>query len=282
MPIAYDMRTTATATTLKMNLKQKYNLKLLAICLAMRRPSPELIPLSGEDRIKSRNYNTVYLTDKYQEPTCYVISIKNNFAVAKWYNDVGQDPAEVCIPSRVMADFGIEIHSYLRSSEIHFRNSLVYMIFLFARIQNILLFIDAFAQFFYNRRPLIFRQRTEVLKIVYNNYIAGANDLPGGFGVTNLCNNMFGSRFWKHPQKESIQKHYALILDSLVRTGDLEYGSFSTVYKLTPEGYKTLESTIIEERRISLQNSLQTTLVILTLCMTAATIVQACVAYLSL
>lgn len=265
-----------------MNLKRKYNLKLLAIYLAMRRPSPEIIPLSGEDRIKSRNYNTIYLTDDHHEPICYLVSITNSFATAKWYNEVGQYPAEVCIPSRNLADFSIEIHSYLRSSELHFKNPFIYILFLVAKIQNILLFVDNFAQFFYNSRPLIFRQRAEVLKIVYSNYISGDNDLPGGFGVTNLCNNMFGSRFWKHPQRESIQKHYSLILDSLVKTGDLEYGSFSTIYKLTPAGYKTLESTIIEERRLSLQNSLQTTLVILTLCMAAATIVQACVAYLSL
>jgi len=128
----------------------------------------------------------------------------------------------------------------------------------------------AASQFLFNKRSLRSHQRLRILRMLVSHRLAGNQD---GLTYFDVMTELYSFRWTAHPAHEARSAEVELQLDSLVVSGDLE--KHEITYRATPNSLITLERTDEEERRHREASALQLVIVLLTLIIAFAALVQA-------
>ncbi|RWN24289.1 hypothetical protein [Mesorhizobium sp.] len=139
----------------------------------------------------------------------------------------------------------------------------------FFSLSFLLLQYNRIAQFFFNRKRLARRDRTNVLRLFLENTVRKHDFAVGEVGVLS---RLYGKRWHRHSQGDALMAYYGLILESLAGSKDLikEAGG----YRLTPKGIETLDQYEGQESRHRDNFRIQFILAALTAILAAITLTQ--------
>ncbi|WP_322418900.1 hypothetical protein [Mesorhizobium huakuii] len=134
------------------------------------------------------------------------------------------------VPQRFRA-----IHHY-RGLRPEFNTPLGFLVATFFHVPFLLRHFNRVAQFLYNRRRLVRRDRIRVLRLFLENTVRKRDYT---ISEISLLTTLYGKRWYRHSQRDALLAYYALVLDSLVVSKDLDkhHGG----YRLSPKGIETLD-----------------------------------------
>ncbi|TQM93632.1 hypothetical protein BD293_2275 [Roseinatronobacter monicus] len=106
-----------------MPVRLKNSISNFAIKNAIKRPAPAIIPLSGLQRMRERNYYTIRLFCKSTNDRFIVKRMNNNGLEGYWFsesdNGGGRDAS---VPHRSIPLFDVEIKHYAQELEIIYKS----------------------------------------------------------------------------------------------------------------------------------------------------------------
>lgn len=125
------------------------------------------------------------------------------------------------------------------------------------------------SQFIFNRRKLITKQRVDLLKVILDSQLNGAN-IVSSLSVMTLIHT---NKWYLHPNWEDQHNRVKFYLDALAETKDLT--KINGDYSITGQGIAAIERYEEEERKHSEAMASQRGMFWLTLVIAALTLVQA-------
>jgi hypothetical protein len=132
---------------------------------------------------------------------------------------------------------------------------------------------QAAAQFLFNRRSLRSQQRLRILRILVSACVpANILESPKGLTSFDIMTKLYSIRWERHPDSETRWAEVEFQLESLIALGDVEKSGGT--YRATPKSLVTLEHTEEQDRRHREASRLQLWIVLLTLILALAAIVQ--------
>lgn len=129
--------------------------------------------------------------------------------------------------------------------------------------------IERIDQYFFNKRKLITKQRTELLKFMVSQALSGKNE----FESLDLMIDLYSIRWIAHPDADSERDKLKFYLNSLADTGELKYQNHK--YYLTGLALKAIEAAEEQDQKHVENVKLQRGMVWLTLVITLLTMAQA-------
>lgn len=227
------------------------SLKLIAIKLALQKPSPARIPLSLP-KCSSNDFFTVHLErpDKDWNFFCEKVSDSELKGYVWTGNqDVKQkslQKSEINIKGTI-----IKITHYYKGTILEYDSAIS---FFWARVtqrHKLIYRKENIAQIIFNSKKLLRADRIQVLE-----YILGKTKEDHKYSVSalSLATELYSKRWFRHPERSEIQNQYNLILESLVSTGDLH--KENQAYKLKPKALDTIsEYELNQQRHFDNQNN---------------------------
>lgn len=103
--------------------------------------------------------------------------------------------------------------------------------------------IERLDQYFFNRRKLLTKQRTDLLKFMVSQAFNGKTE----FGSLDLMTDLYTIRWIVHPNGEPERDKLEFYLNSLADTGELKYQNHN--YKLTGLALKAIEQSEEQDRK---------------------------------
>lgn len=233
-----------------MGLKQWFGSVTLrtAINLAMKKPSPEAIPLSDWDKVRKRDYFTVYLGDRDDNRRFLAQSAMPSGLTGLWFTgkttNQGMLPNEACVPFNLIEQFIPEFIFYYRELEFRYKSATKFLLVIFLRIPAFLLAKERIAQSVFNKRRLARTDRITVLRHIFEQTLEDKNFSTNPWDYMTY---LHGPRWVAHPDNEANTSYYLLVLKSFAEAGDIEAKNLQ--FRLKPQGLVTLSSYEEEERR---------------------------------
>ncbi|WP_218967616.1 hypothetical protein [Puniceibacterium antarcticum] len=227
------------------------------------------IPLSGLDRLKTRNYYTVHLYFNAPMGQIIVEEIDDvSVSILIWNSDDHQSyPAS--IPTSQLADARVEITQYYKTNEIRYKSALRFIAADFLHVAQISYYIGYFRQSLFNTRTLARKDRAAILTEIYEEYIKSGET---NFTIWAVCKRNYGERWIFHPQKDELINHHRLLLNSLCESGELAKNAAN--YTIKAKTITTLSQMSEDERRHKDQINQQKTLGWLTLALVVVGLIQ--------
>lgn len=235
-----------------------------AMSLAMRRPAPARIPLSGFERMQARDYFEVTLKN-LKDGKVALITASDKIGVDGILVPTNEDTSNFRINYKNFNDYSISIIHYYGEIKIEYTDPLIFIIRYLVKYPQYALFSEKIARWRYNSHPITSRTRYEILNTVMDLTLEEANETAGifdsDFGIEHILTRIYGHRWTDHPSNNRLFGHAKLILDSLVISGDLiKPENKNYTYSINAQAVETLERIFIDELRhidqVKIQNRL--------------------------
>lgn len=228
------------------------------------------IPRSGDEGAKVNCFVTSI--DREGDPYLIVLSLfGNDLSCIEW------DGSKYCIERTLpleslrLAEF--RITHYYGHSEIQYsgvldflRNRLLPWPYLQIHVVRKLSGLD---QYFFNKKKLITRQRSDLLKFLIERALDGKTDHE----PLDLMTDLYSMKWFLHPYGEEEQRKLEFHLDALVETGELR--KINHKYVLTGFALRAIEESEEQERKHTENVKMQRRMLWLTAVIAALTVVQA-------
>lgn len=227
----------------------------LARKLALREPSPNIIPMSLP-RCADNDFYSVHIEipELGMKLICKSES-ENGLEGFLWIND--KDGAEACVLKSTLKKYkwNLKIEHYYRGWILEYSSAFLFCIQNIFQKHRFLYSKDKLAQTIFNNKKLVRTDRVKVLEYVLEQTSINPDYTtePLHFGM-----ELYSKRWLFHPDRNSMNNHYRLIFESLVCSGDLTKVEFS--YKLSPQALNTIsEFERNEQKHFDSQNSAKKT-----------------------
>lgn len=207
----------------------------LALARAMKKPAPERIPLTGYDRLKERDYFQVSLLNEDQR--LLVQSVQEDGVVGLMFEGLGE-PNEVRLQYDHLPDYELEIIHYFDELELRYSRPWWFLLIWWPRCRWELAKFR-YAIWAFARVPLPRDDRMDLLRWAYDWTME--QDFPNPeFELIGFLIQKHGHLVFRHPDEDRLLRHYKLISDSLVSSGDFVDRQLGH-YALAPRGLATLD-----------------------------------------
>lgn len=244
-----------------------------ALRLALRRPSPRQIPLTG-DAVYRRNYHSASLWEGQSKRRFYIESAAAEGFTGLWFSDYGEEGMPASVNAEGVASYQIAVRSYIRELELEYKSAFEFILHSITRYPWLLLVIERLRRKNFNRTKLVRADRIKVLNRMVEETI---DDRDLGVSPVGLVTKLYGDRWIGHPDNERLLQYYTLVLDSLVTSEDLIKQDYA--YRLLPKAVATLSNYQEENRRHNDNVAQQRAIVRLTFVLVIVGLIQAVVSY---
>ncbi|MBU0584021.1 MAG: hypothetical protein KKB66_16005 [Alphaproteobacteria bacterium] len=215
-----------------------------AIKLGRRRPAPNTIPLSPP-RSLANNFHQTQLHEA-EDPERYLLidHLTEHGVEGIFFNGVGESGYPSSISYSQLGYFKFDNRHYLYGYELRTQSAPLFILQRLIGFARIAIWQDKAAQFLFNRRQLVRRERIELLRFIIDNTL---KDNDYRTSAPFLMHAINSRRSFSHPNSGQTMNHYRWLLDALVASGHLSLENHA--YRLTPNGINGLAEYELEERR---------------------------------
>lgn len=249
------------------------SLRLCKVTLprVLARACESRIPRSGEEGARVNCFVTAIDKDG-DEPYLIALGLSGNeLHCIEWDGSKYQINRQFALSSFRLSDF--RITHYYGPSEIRYKGIID---FVFNRLTawpyvkiHVVRWLGGFDQYLFNKKKLVTKQRTELLKLLVDRSLSGHPDHE----PLDLMTDLYTIKWVLHPQSEDQQAKLNTYLDWLVETGELR--QLNHKYVVTGHALRAIEEYEEQERRHTENVRMQWRTFWLTLAIVALTIVQA-------
>lgn len=238
--------------------------------IALRRPSPNRIPRSGDEGAAVNCYTTRVFTGA--DKALIVCSASGNSLECLEY-DGNKYSINATHTLEELVENKFEFthyHGLYTTTYFGWRDFAIGVIF---RVPYIKAWVHSthskISQTIYNHKKLITKQRIDILKTLLNAELNGREEISS----LDIMTLMYDIRWYLHPNRDEQHHRIELYLDALAETEHLHKSQM--YYKITGHGIAAIEQYEEEERKHSESISTQRKMFWLTIVIAALTIVQA-------
>ncbi|MEZ8701412.1 hypothetical protein AB6D74_06050 [Vibrio cyclitrophicus] len=230
-------------------------IKKLAINLALRKPSPQIIPMSLPKCEENDFYSVfVEIEDLKYKLLCKNITSKG-IEGWLWINE--SDGVDYCMLIDTLDEyqFALKIEHYYKGWVYEYNSPFLFILQNFLQKHRLLYNTDKVQQSIFNNKKLVGADRIEVLEHILEQTKANSNyrTSPLTIGM-----QLYSKRLIFHPELNTMENHLKLVFDSLVTSKDLTY--IDGNYKLAPNALITIsEYERDEQKHIDSQNNARKT-----------------------
>jgi hypothetical protein len=254
--------------------RAKINERMLKIILRriLQRPCPDVIPM-GE---KGRRLNCFHATARSADGNTryWIKSLEGEFVKClRW--DGTSFSKETSESISALTDLELNITHWYGPNIIEFFgiwdfiwSHYTRVIYVRTKCQQIW---NATAQFIFNRRSLNSQKRVNILRLLVRDRLSG-NTV--GLTIYDVLSKLYSDRWISHPSHDMRESEIQFHLESLRESGDASQPPNQITYIATGRSLLTLEQFDEQDRRHRETSRLQLWLVILTLILAVASIVQ--------
>ncbi len=225
-------------------------IRRMAVKVAMQRPAPSRIPLSGYERLRLRNYTTCNLLPLGREETFLALEAQASGLKGLWFPGPTNISEEREIKYEDLSDYNLEITYYFRELELVYRSGLKFLLHRLLYIPVLQLWSERLARWLFNRKALTRSDSVKVLRIMIEKTL---NDRDFGGGESTVMTELYGRRWVQHPELEKVHAYYSIVLDALVDNGDLVKEGH--LYRLAPAGLTRIEKFDQEDEKFRLEHT---------------------------
>lgn len=207
-----------------------------AIRLALRRPAPPMIPLTGE-RSAQNDFFSVHLEDKNRTNSFLVKSANHSaYCGLIWTTNAEGLRARIKKYNIRRKDIQIVIDHYYRGWQIRYTKPLSFVLARGIRWHRLLELYETVSAYQFARRTLTRFQRIELLQLLIEKNLHNPNIAlnPVLLGV-----EIRSTKWFRHPRHTEDKNHLTMLFESLVESGDLSKNT-SQAYKVEPKALITL------------------------------------------
>ncbi|WP_338606835.1 hypothetical protein V6617_09980 [Pelagibacterium nitratireducens] len=244
------------------------NFRTLAVRLALRRPGPESVPLTGE-AIFQRNYRHCFLTGPGGKAVFVALEEHKNGFTGRWLPSDNLPSSPCSVSRRELSYFGVEVREFYCEIQCDYQSAGDYLINFWWR-PRLALVKFRIQKWLFGRRKLAHHGRMTVLSHMYQRYV---EENEPGLSEVGLMTDFYGPMWVHHPDDDRLLRHYRLLLQSLVSSNDLEVNQ--GIYVLAARGISTLDSSERDNRRHRDMVIMQRIIAALTLALVLVGIFQA-------
>jgi hypothetical protein len=212
----------------------------IAFRVALTKPSPGSFTID-----ETNDFLAVRLIDKATEKKFLLTGIVKQGVEGLWFNGNNEKGYECVIPRQYLGDFNfLGIHHY-HGFDIRWDSAYAFVWSWLTwgswRIEK----KDNREQSRFNKRTLARQDRMQVLATFVQQTIKEPDFRASSFGLLEI---LYSRRWFRHPEQDSTNSYYDLVLDSLIASGDLKKVD-NILYSLQSKGLTTLANYELEERR---------------------------------
>jgi hypothetical protein len=229
---------------------------------ALRKPIPRTIPLSGDDRLRRRDYFEVRFRTPSKDQGFLAEQYFHHGFTGIWFPERTGAGYNASLQVRSVGDLDFYVRHYFRRYEIEYYSPISYLYGQISLRKYRVWFSDKVGQFFFNRKTLTRSSRLNLLKEFIKNSLA-----EGGYTVGELTyfHQRFGDRVIYHPEEAAERRYLRYMLESLADSGDLR--SVPSGFQITGQAFTTVSEAEQEDRRHKDSVSIQRGLAFLTFCL---------------
>ncbi|UBO73991.1 hypothetical protein [Aeromonas rivuli] len=214
---------------------------IIYLCLlkALSRPAPSPVPRSGKEGLAMNCYLCGIILPN--NSILWAESVNREFVRGYTIDGETEEKIYQDLPLCMIRSSQLYIKKFKGIYDYSFRNGLNFIIkdityyidfkiFIVRRIHN-------FNQKPFNKHPLQSKKRTEILKILLEQYASRNSE----FNVVSLMVHIHSSKYFNHPDKDAATSLLKLYLESFVESGEI-IKTQGINYKLTGKAIVTLEA----------------------------------------
>lgn len=219
----------------------------LALKYALKRAAPDRVPLTDKARLPQRNYYSVTLYDALSRGRFLVSDVRREGLDGDWFANLGGGYM-ASVPNRFINLLDLEIKHYYKEIEIEYRSALGFIFSFLTFGAHRALCIFRFRIWAFSKKKLPREDRIEVLSWAYKWTIENESHRKV-FTPLIFLNKKYGDLVYYHPEKDKLIRHYRIVFESLVASGDLDDVKSSWSFSLSPKALGTLDQYEETDRR---------------------------------
>ncbi|WP_246132822.1 hypothetical protein [Devosia ginsengisoli] len=213
-----------------------------AVKLAMRKPSPERIPLAG-DAVYARNYFTTQLGTSKTSREYVVLSINQRGYDCYYFDPETRARTEEIVPFERLSRLHVRVRQYYREIQIDYQSASEFLTYQALGLPWIFWLRERIAQAAFNRQKLVRAERNRMVRL----FLEKSLETPGYSATAiSVLSELHGDRWVLHPDNAPVMAYYDLLLDSLVSSGHLS--NHQGQYVLEPAALALLDAFEQDER----------------------------------
>lgn len=222
-----------------------------ALKRACRKPAPDRIPLSSNDR----KINYIVPKISASEGVGFDIlvdSVQNSSITGRQWGGARYE-RECSLPIRYLSEAELEVRHYYRGITINYDGVSDFLFGEFTFLSFRAYFWETFSQVVFNSTTRFRHDRVDILRRLVNRHVAKSKDtdtfpgMPRGVSIVGLFHDIYSVRVFGHPRFGIEAAQFELLVESLVSSGDMEQEG--GVYTITPQAVETIANYELQERR---------------------------------
>lgn len=227
--------------------RRAYILPILRFALrkALRRRSPDNIPIGPHERLAGRDYATVYIDNGTMEKYWLVDRIVGEDVELREIESPNE-PVSGTAKVKDLRHSNFRVIVYFRHLEWRFFSMYRYALFSMFGMVRLRVAVDELLQKIANRASLPTIERTKALQKAVDLASIGEDEIL----ISHLLS--IEGRQHRHPGLKEAFYFHRFVLESLVETGELK-STESGPYRITPKALATLDQYRREERQLKAQ-----------------------------
>lgn len=244
-----------------------------ALKQVIRRPAPRQVSLSSND--PSINYFSASISFRGEDPFQILVNKVEIDQIGGLQWDGKQYSNERVIPNERLPSAKFEATHFYRGVAIRYSNTVEFLCYRALRIVVFIHFKAQLEQAIFNTTAKFRHDRIDTLQWLVNDYIQEHRtdeallSQPRSQSIVSLFHRRYSERVFQHPKYQSEAKHFRLLIDSLVSSGDIKEGNDG--YSILPKSLETLANYELQERRHKIGKWQNWLMVLLTFAIAAAT-----------
>lgn len=204
-------------------------------------------PMPGRFAIDETNdFRGVRLIEPTTKKRFIVDKVVTGGMEGRWFEGNDAAPVERFIPKKELPSYDFQGEEFYHGYTGRAENPYSYILGLVLGMSWFYEKWDNWTQGQFNKRGLARQDRLQVLRLFVNET---SKDDDYKVSIFGLMEALFTRRWFRHPEGETTNNYYQLVLRSLVASGDLKAIDQGDRFELAPQGLTTVASYELEERR---------------------------------
>lgn len=193
----------------------RLRIKRHAIKKALRRPAPNLIPMSDPEGLRGRDYYLVHVGQRETKDFITATGLTADGATGYYPEKRGSQPREASMPNVKLAEEPVAITHYYREISITMDAWKWLMLRIFGSSKVLWLLVQV-RRWLISKRKLVRQERYEVLQWLYQRELSHGNERLSPLDYVYLSN---GQQWIEHPKIDEDIRYYDLLFESLEQSG---------------------------------------------------------------
>lgn len=247
-----------------------------AIRKALKKPSPDRIPLTGYERLQGRDYFTVNIGPE-ENRRLFLITAMDDRSATAYHFALDDDRGRLCsIPLDGMRGMFLSVTYYFKEIQFGYDSPYPFLISTFLRLHWWQLILRRFMQAMFNRKRLVRAKRLEILSLLAEDALQ--KEATPSVTAQTLIQMLHPSIYPSvnavlHPEYHQARRYYQFLLESLATTDDLTAQNNRT-FQVNGQAFATLSAAETDDRRHEDQIRSQRVLMALTAALVVVGILQ--------